>query len=145
MQQDVPSIGQLTSCLYELMGEVMTIKKRVKKRVCLPISTKIQSIVRCMFVLLCMQDHQEESDSSRFSPSPSPAPRVHVIIPIQHYNNSYRVTTLLTLLCTHFHTLCFVHVANSCILGDPGGEHVKIDGFNQRQVKCCHQMHHPWH
>ena len=48
----------------------------------LPISTKIQSIVRCMFVLLYMQDHQEESDSSRFSPSPSPAPRVHVIIPI---------------------------------------------------------------
>lgn len=78
MQQDVPSIGQLTSCLYELMGEVKTIKndlKRVKKRkVCLPRSTKIQSIVRCMFVLLCMQDHQEGSDSSRFSPSPSPAP-----------------------------------------------------------------------
>ena len=35
MQQDVPSIGLLTTCLYELMGEVKTIKndlKRVKKK-----------------------------------------------------------------------------------------------------------------
>ena len=29
----------------------------------------------------------------------------------------------------------FVRVANSCILGDPHGDHVKIDGFTQRQVK----------
>ena len=35
MQQDVPNIGQLTTCLYKLMGEVRTIKndlKRVKKK-----------------------------------------------------------------------------------------------------------------
>ena len=29
----------------------------------------------------------------------------------------------------------FVHAANSCILGDPRSEHMKIDGFTQRQVK----------
>ena len=28
-----------------------------------------------------------------------------------------------------------MHIANSCILGDPRGEHIKIDGFTQRQVK----------
>ena len=31
MQQSVPSIGQLTTCLYELMGEVKTIKSDLKK------------------------------------------------------------------------------------------------------------------
>ncbi|CAI8011702.1 hypothetical protein GBAR_LOCUS7511, partial [Geodia barretti] len=35
MQQDVPNIGQLTTCLFKLMGEVRTIKndlKRAKKK-----------------------------------------------------------------------------------------------------------------
>ena len=44
-------------------------------------------------------------------------------------------------ICSSFldvllHTLIlFMHIANSCILGDPRGEHIKIDGFTQRQVK----------
>ena len=39
MQREVPNIGQLTTCLYELMGEVRTIKhdlKIVKKRKAFP-------------------------------------------------------------------------------------------------------------
>lgn len=31
MQQDVSSIGQLTTCLYELMREVKTIKNDLKR------------------------------------------------------------------------------------------------------------------
>lgn len=34
-----------------------------------------------------------------------------------------------------FHTHTHLHIANSCILGDPRDEHMKIDGFTQRQVK----------
>lgn len=88
MQQDIPNIGQLTTCLYKLMGEVRTIKndlKRAKKKNPGFLSDRQDSL---------------ESDSSMVSLSPSPAPS---------------------------------HA--SCILGDHNGEHVRIDGFTQRQVK----------
>lgn len=82
MQQDIPNIGQLTTCLYKLMGEVRTIKndlKRAKKKNPGFLSDRQDSL---------------ESDSSMVSLSPSPAP-------------------------SHDHN----------------GEHVRIDGFTQRQVK----------
>ena len=80
MQQDVPNIGQLTTCLFKLMGEVRTIKndlKRAKKKnpgflsVCLLFKHKCYGVI-----IYNMQDRQDslESDSSVLSPSPSPAP-----------------------------------------------------------------------
>ena len=54
-----------------------------------------------------MQDRQESVESDKFSLSPSPV----------------------------FMCKIFVLLANCCLLGDPLGDNVKIEGCTQRQVK----------
>ena len=124
IQPDVPSIGQLTTCLYKLIGEVRTIKndlRRAKKKNSCFLSVCFMLLVKGIVSLYnTIQDRQDslESDSSVVSLSPSPAP--------SHGKDCFMLYSLFI--------LHFFHAA-SCILGDPTGEHVKIEGFTQRQVK----------